>query len=319
MGRKMNRVLITGAAGGIGTSLRGLLRGAYPELVLSDRAAPADLAPSRRPIAREVAGGEAPRGDRARHRGVEHEHGDVRPRDRAVLDQVAGAEPAERRDLGHVLEAGPQRQQVAQRVHRDERAERPRRGAAAVGGEGREEQRERAERQQHEPALGAGQQHPRGVQRALVRRDGRRHDAADAVHRAEQDRAGHDHRQLRGEPAQPRDRARDRQRERSVLQLAGDRADAHADREQPAADEEERMLEADRRPLRERIEVEQVVHRPEHLRLLLEHPVERVRGREQGHEQEAPGGGEEQLEQQADALLVDEPVDQRPAHGCSSP
>jgi uronate dehydrogenase len=55
MGRKMKRVLITGAAGGIGTSLRGLLRGAYPELVLSDRVAPADLAPDERFVAADLA------------------------------------------------------------------------------------------------------------------------------------------------------------------------------------------------------------------------------------------------------------------------
>ena len=45
MARTMNRVLITGAAGGIGRGLRQLLRGVYPELRLSDRTAPNDLAP----------------------------------------------------------------------------------------------------------------------------------------------------------------------------------------------------------------------------------------------------------------------------------
>lgn len=41
----MNRVLVTGAAGGIGKSLRKLLPGTYPELRLSDRIVPNDLAP----------------------------------------------------------------------------------------------------------------------------------------------------------------------------------------------------------------------------------------------------------------------------------
>ena len=41
----MKTVLITGAAGGIGTRLRKLLKGAYPELRLSDIKTPADLAP----------------------------------------------------------------------------------------------------------------------------------------------------------------------------------------------------------------------------------------------------------------------------------
>ena len=41
----MKRVLITGAAGGIGTGMRRLLEGAYPELRLSDRIVPNDLAP----------------------------------------------------------------------------------------------------------------------------------------------------------------------------------------------------------------------------------------------------------------------------------
>ena len=44
MAGKMNRVLITGAAGGIGKGLRQLLKGIYPELRLSDRVAPNDLA-----------------------------------------------------------------------------------------------------------------------------------------------------------------------------------------------------------------------------------------------------------------------------------
>lgn len=39
----MERCLITGAAGGIGTRLRRLLRGVYPTLRLSDRVRPADL------------------------------------------------------------------------------------------------------------------------------------------------------------------------------------------------------------------------------------------------------------------------------------
>lgn len=39
----MNTVLMTGAAGGIGTRLRALLKGVYPRLVLSDMVEPADL------------------------------------------------------------------------------------------------------------------------------------------------------------------------------------------------------------------------------------------------------------------------------------
>jgi uronate dehydrogenase len=39
----MNSVLVTGAAGGIGTSLRRLLKGVYRELRLTDRTAPNDL------------------------------------------------------------------------------------------------------------------------------------------------------------------------------------------------------------------------------------------------------------------------------------
>ena len=40
----METVLITGAAGGIGTRLRQLLKGVYPRLILSDREPPGDLA-----------------------------------------------------------------------------------------------------------------------------------------------------------------------------------------------------------------------------------------------------------------------------------
>src|SRR6476620_1515508 len=42
----MPRILMTGAAGGIGTSLRKLLPPIYPDLVLSDLKAPADLGPN---------------------------------------------------------------------------------------------------------------------------------------------------------------------------------------------------------------------------------------------------------------------------------
>ena len=40
----MQTVLVTGAAGGIGTRLRQLLKGVYPNLRLSDVMRPADLA-----------------------------------------------------------------------------------------------------------------------------------------------------------------------------------------------------------------------------------------------------------------------------------
>ena len=39
----MPRILMTGACGGIGTSLRKLLPPIYPDLLLSDLKAPADL------------------------------------------------------------------------------------------------------------------------------------------------------------------------------------------------------------------------------------------------------------------------------------
>ncbi len=41
----MPRILMTGASGGIGTSLRKLLPPIYPDLLLSDLKAPADLGP----------------------------------------------------------------------------------------------------------------------------------------------------------------------------------------------------------------------------------------------------------------------------------
>ena len=46
-GDGMQSVLMTGAAGGIGTRMRSLLRGVYPRLRLSDLKAPADLEPMR--------------------------------------------------------------------------------------------------------------------------------------------------------------------------------------------------------------------------------------------------------------------------------
>ncbi|WP_430397965.1 NAD-dependent epimerase/dehydratase family protein [Ferrovibrio sp.] len=51
----MKRVLLTGAAGGIGSRLRPLLKPLYPELILSDIKAPADLEPDERFIAADLA------------------------------------------------------------------------------------------------------------------------------------------------------------------------------------------------------------------------------------------------------------------------
>jgi uronate dehydrogenase len=50
----MERLLVTGAAGGIGRRLRVLLRGVYPELRLSDRASITELAPGETFIAADL-------------------------------------------------------------------------------------------------------------------------------------------------------------------------------------------------------------------------------------------------------------------------
>ncbi len=52
--RRMERCLITGAAGGIGTRLRRLLKGVYPVLRLSDRVRPADLVPDEEFLAADL-------------------------------------------------------------------------------------------------------------------------------------------------------------------------------------------------------------------------------------------------------------------------
>jgi uronate dehydrogenase len=51
----MRRVLLTGAAGGVGRRLRRLLRPVYPELRLSDIVTPPDLAPGERFVAADLA------------------------------------------------------------------------------------------------------------------------------------------------------------------------------------------------------------------------------------------------------------------------
>lgn len=51
----MKTVLLTGAAGGVGTRLRTLLKGVYPNLILSDLKAPADLRPDEKFIACDLA------------------------------------------------------------------------------------------------------------------------------------------------------------------------------------------------------------------------------------------------------------------------
>jgi uronate dehydrogenase len=51
----MNTVLVTGAAGGIGSRLRSLLKGVYPRLVLSDIKTPGDLAPEEEFVAADLA------------------------------------------------------------------------------------------------------------------------------------------------------------------------------------------------------------------------------------------------------------------------
>ena len=51
----MQRMLLTGAAGGVGGRLRALLKPAYPELRLSDIRMPSDLAPDERFVAADLA------------------------------------------------------------------------------------------------------------------------------------------------------------------------------------------------------------------------------------------------------------------------
>jgi uronate dehydrogenase len=51
----MPRILMTGAAGGVGTRLRKLLPGIYPDLILSDLTKPADLAANEKFIAADLA------------------------------------------------------------------------------------------------------------------------------------------------------------------------------------------------------------------------------------------------------------------------
>jgi uronate dehydrogenase len=51
----MSRILLTGASGGVGTRLRQLLPPIYPDLLLSDLKAPADLAKDERFIAADLA------------------------------------------------------------------------------------------------------------------------------------------------------------------------------------------------------------------------------------------------------------------------
>src|ERR1700744_6059456 len=51
---EMPRILLTGASGGIGTSLRKLLPAAYPDLLLSDLKPPADLKPNEKFRAAEL-------------------------------------------------------------------------------------------------------------------------------------------------------------------------------------------------------------------------------------------------------------------------
>ena len=50
----MDTVLITGAAGGIGTWMRQLLKGIYPRLILSDRETPKNLTPEEEFIAADL-------------------------------------------------------------------------------------------------------------------------------------------------------------------------------------------------------------------------------------------------------------------------
>ena len=51
----MQKVLVTGAAGGIGTRLRKLLKGVYTDIRWSDLAPPADLAPDETFVAADLA------------------------------------------------------------------------------------------------------------------------------------------------------------------------------------------------------------------------------------------------------------------------
>src|SRR4051794_807609 len=55
MRKSMSRILLTGASGGVGTRLRQLLPPIYPDLLLSDLKAPADLAKSEKFKAADLA------------------------------------------------------------------------------------------------------------------------------------------------------------------------------------------------------------------------------------------------------------------------
>ena len=123
---------------------------------------------------------------------------------------------------------------------------------------------------------------------------------------------------MRDEPGAAGERSRQRECERAGLELAGDRADAEADGEEPAAEQEDRMLEPDRRPLRERIEPDQIQQAAELLGLRLELLREDLARGEDGDEQEAPRGDQDDLERQAHPLLADQAGDQRSAHAVAS-
>ena len=121
-----------------------------------------------------------------------------------------------------------------------------------------------------------------------------------------------------GKPRAARQGPRQRQGQRTRLELAGDRADAEADGEQASAEQEDRVLEPDRRPLGERVEPDEVEQAAELLRLRLQLLGEDLAGREDGDEQEAPDRDQQHLERQADELLAGEAENQRAVHEAAS-
>ena len=78
------------------------------------------------------------------------------------------------------------------------------------------------------------------------------------------------------------------------------------------------MLKADRGPLSERVESDQIQEPAKLLGLRLQLLREDVARGKDGDEQETPGADQQNLERQTNALLADQSGDQRPVHAVAS-
>ena len=123
---------------------------------------------------------------------------------------------------------------------------------------------------------------------------------------------------MRQKPRAAGEWARKGQRERARLELARDRTDAQADGEEATAQQEDRVLKADRSPLGKRVESDEVKQATELVGLRLELFCKHLARGKDRDEQESPEADQHDLKRQPHTLFADQADDQSAVHAIAS-